>query len=172
MGPLCGNAEGLNAAPAAAAASAAAAAPVPAASALPLAPLLWSLGASGRGRHSNSPQAPLARPPKLRVTVPGPPFLGGLTGRKGATGLASAGLRVAWWMGSALQDANHRIQQVMFGEPRHSSQQGEERDGCACSSSCWPAEPEMAGRCSIPLQSSCRCRCRCRCFLGEPAVYE
>lgn len=98
MGPLCGTDTGLNATECCAVAAAV--------SPLPPPPLLllafgWS-GASGLGFHSNSPTAPLALPPKLRVTVPGPPVGGGLAGLNGAVGAdSSCRLRVAWWMGSA-----------------------------------------------------------------------
>lgn len=98
MGPLRGNAAGLNAPPCCAAAGAASAAvPLPPLLLLLPLPLAWS-ATSGRGRHSNSPTAPLGLLPKLRESVPGPPFLGGFEGLKGTDGAApSAGawLRVA-----------------------------------------------------------------------------
>jgi hypothetical protein len=124
-GPLWGKAAGLNATPGP---STADAAPVAAASAAPalLLPFAWSVE-SGRGCHSNSPTAPLARPPKLRLTVPGPPFLGGLTGLKGVGVVASAGLRVAWWMGSALRTHNYRQEQQLLLE-RYAPAAG----ACAC----------------------------------------
>jgi hypothetical protein len=91
IGPLRGTDTGLNGTGAAAASAAPPAAPL----------LLLASAASGRGRHSNSPTAPAGMPSKLRVTVPGPPVGGGFAGLKGFTAAASAGLRVAWWMGSA-----------------------------------------------------------------------